>query len=171
MPEWFSYVAPALMAGFLTWIFWSDAMRKKRDVVPLAEAMSIAELRIELRKIADNGGSLQFEEGACPLPEAAVYRAKKEGLVKYGHRTDAPSDTTELLWLTDRGWRSIGKEPPKGFARTPGDIKAMTDTSWKNQLLGSMWFAIPLLALMVTAISVCAPFFMLHALVREKRRS
>lgn len=117
MPEWFSYVAPALMAGFLTWIFWSDAMRKKRDVVPLAEAVSIAELRIELRKIADNGGSLQFEEGACPLPEAAVYRASKDGYLLTTPRTDAPSDTIECIWLTDEGWTFLGRQPPTGRAR------------------------------------------------------
>lgn len=171
MPEWSIYIAAAAMAAFLVWIFWSERQRTKREVVPLAEAMPITDLRSELQKIADRGGFVEFDEHQWPLPEAAVFRASKEGLIWHGPRTDAPSDTKESLWLTERGWIFIGRNPPKGYPLKQADGLVVARPIRENQLLGSMWFAIPLVALMVTAISVCAPFFMLHALIREKRRS
>jgi hypothetical protein len=120
MPEWFIYLAAAAMAAFLVWIFLSESLRTKRDVVPLAEAMSALELRDELRKLAAHGGTLIFEEGECPLPEEVVYRARQDGFLGYGHRSDAPSDTTECAWLTDDGWTFIGREPPRGRTLATG---------------------------------------------------
>ena len=98
------YGSAALVAMLVGWAYVHERKKLRDKVAPLADALTPSELIAELRLLAEQGGTVTYDEWKAPLSEAAAYRARKDGLIVSGPTNDAPSDSSEYMSLTDKGW-------------------------------------------------------------------